>query len=69
MYHLFKQSRAYFGEPYCGYTSGNIPAEYDTLKEARHAVKEFHQFNPVGWNIWDSKTGELVEGVDFSKGY
>lgn len=68
MYHLCKQTRAYDGTPYCGYSSNNIPCEFEKLEDAREKVKELNNFNPVGWNIWDSETGLLIEGFDFMAG-
>lgn len=65
MYHLCKQTRFYDGEPYCGYSSDNIPCEFEKLDDAQEKVKELNISNPVGWNIWDSETGELVDGFDF----
>jgi len=67
MYHLCKQSRVYNGHPYQGYTSNNIPAEYETFEEAKKARDVFNKSNPVGWNIYDSVSGELVDGIDFHK--
>lgn len=67
MYHLCKQTRVYDGEAYCGPTSNGFPAEYITLEEARAARSDFIKRNPVGWNIYDSETGLLVDGVDFFK--
>lgn len=64
MYHLFKQTRIYHGRPYCGPTSNNQNAEYSDLKSAQHACELFTIANPVGWNIYDATTGELVEGID-----
>ena len=65
MYHLFKQTRIYEGRPYCGSTSDGFPAEWNTLSEARAAQRMFNERNPVGWNIYDADTGELVDGYDF----
>lgn len=65
MFHLSKRTRIYDGEPYCGYTSDGVPAEYHTIEEARTARDKFQEFNPVGWNIYDAKTRELVEGYDY----
>lgn len=60
MFHLCKKSRCYGGRAYCGPTSNNVPAEYETLAEAKLAVEEFTKYNPVGWDIYDSETGQLV---------
>jgi len=65
MYHLFKQTRVYCGSAYCGLTSDHIPAEYAKLGEAMLARLTFYERNPVGWNIYDSETGSLVDGFDF----
>ena len=67
MFHLCKQSRIYNGSPYCGPTSGYIPAEYETKEQAIEAQIEFTNKNPVGWNIFDSVTGNLIDGYDFFK--
>lgn len=64
MYHLYKQTRIYAGHPYWGPTSNGIPAQYETLEEAKQAQAEFNERNPVGWNIYDEETGRLVDGVD-----
>ena len=64
MYHLCKQTRIYDGHPYCGPTSNGMPAQYDTLEEAKKAQAEFNERNPVGWNIYDEDTGKLIDGVD-----
>jgi hypothetical protein len=65
MYHLYKQTRIYAGEPYSGPTSDEKPAEYKSLEEAIIAKKEFTERNPVGWNIYNGDTGELVIGFDY----
>ena len=62
-----KQTRLYAGFPYCGYSSNGIRAEADTLAAAQSLRDELQEFNPVGWNIWDSSTGKLVEGMDHFK--
>jgi hypothetical protein len=59
-YHLFKRTRVYGGQPYCGPTSGGISAEYGTLEAAQQAAYSFTIRNPVGWDIYDSETGILV---------
>lgn len=65
MFHLYKASRVYSGRPYCGPTSDNKPAEYDTFEEAQVAAATFQEYNPVGWNIFDGDSGELLSGYDF----
>lgn len=64
MYHLCKQTRIYDGYPYRGPTSDGMPAEYEKLEEAKNAQADFNERNPVGWNIYYSETGKLVDGVD-----
>jgi hypothetical protein len=64
MYHLFKQTHTYTGDPYCGYTSDNLPAERETLEEAIRLAMEFDKINPVGWNIYNANTGDIVFGVE-----
>jgi hypothetical protein len=65
MYHLCKQSRAYEGKPYCGPSSDGIPQEYSLLSIALKAKELLTKRNPVGWNIYDSETGKLVDGQEF----
>jgi hypothetical protein len=60
MFHLFKQSRVYTGQCYCGPTNGFRRAEYKTLKLAKEQRDAFQQRNPVGWDIYDAKTKKLV---------
>lgn len=64
-YHLFKQSRVYQGQPYCGPTSNNIPAKFETIEQAEQAQELFTKSNPVGWNIFEAETGKLINGHDF----
>jgi len=52
MYHLVKQTRNYEGRAYCGSTSNNIPAEFQTLEDAKIAQAKFNAKNPVGWVIY-----------------
>jgi len=66
MYHLCKQTRTYEGEPYCGPTSYNKPAEFKFLADAIAATKTFIIRNPVGWNVYNSVTKELSYGYDFT---
>lgn len=66
-YHICKQTRVYDGEPYCGYSSGDNPAESDDLDEAISMSKDMMKNNPVGWNVFDSMTDKLVYGTDFFK--
>lgn len=61
MYHIIKQTRVYTGRPYCGVTSNNVPAEYYNLSDAQQALVEFTKKNPVGWELYNAHTGELVE--------
>lgn len=61
-YHLCKVTRVYDGEPYCGPTSKGQPAGSDSLEEAVQMAKFFDRVNPVGWNVWDSETGQVVHG-------
>lgn len=58
MYHLYKKSRIYNGHPYSG---NGIPAQYETLEEARNAQAELTARNPVGWDIYDGKTWQLID--------
>lgn len=68
MFHLFKQTRTYVGDPYCGVTSDNKPAEYKTFREADEARKIFQAINLVGWNIFDAESGKRVFGYDEKTG-
>lgn len=70
-YHLCKQTRVYEGEPYHGHTSESLglvgPAEFDNLEEAIFWSLKFQQYNPVGWNVFDSQTGQCLVGKDLFK--
>lgn len=66
MFHVVKQSRMYDGKPYCGNTSDSIPASYEKLSDAEAAVKKFTMKNPVGWNVYDADTKQLVLGIDLA---
>jgi len=61
MYHLCKKSRVYNGVPYNGPTSNYKDASTPSLKEARIMARRFTVLNPVGWDIYDSKTNKIVE--------
>lgn len=63
MFHLFKQTRAYNGDPYWGPTSDYKLASYKTLEAAKIAKLLFQERSPVGWNIFNGETGELVSEV------
>ena len=71
-YHLEKQTRIYTNEPYSGHSTQAISelpgyngkAETDSLEEAIAMREKLQKYNPVGWNIWNSETGILVEGLD-----
>lgn len=67
MYHIVKQTRVYDGDPYCGYSSDNIPMEFNTIEEAVIKAKELQLLNPVGWNVFDSSTRRCVYGKDMFK--
>ncbi len=60
MFHIFKCSRHYQGRPYAGPSSNNIPLEFDTLEEAKKNRDVVAARNPVGWDIFNSETGEKV---------
>ena len=70
MYHLCKQTRLYDGEPYSGPSSFNADSgvkeicEAPTMLEAKSLQEKLQSINPVGWNIWDSTTGKLMDGCD-----
>ena len=59
-YHVCKSSRIYIGVPYCGPTSKNKPASYDSFKKAIKAAAYFDSINFVGWVVYDSDTGNVV---------
>ena len=59
-YHLFKKSRVYTGRPYCGPTSNGKPAETDSLGEAIVMQAKMTRDNPVGWDVFVSKTKEKI---------
>ena len=60
-YHLCKKSRLYDGHPYIGPSSDNVRAETDSVEHAREWADNMTKFNPVGFDIYDSTTGEKVE--------
>lgn len=59
-YHLCKKSRAYCGSPYNGPSSDYLPAETDSLNKAILLAKELTEKNPVGWDIYDATTKQIV---------
>jgi hypothetical protein len=60
-YHLYKSSRLYEGRPYCGRSSGGVPAQAATLEAACEWFRCLTATNPgVGWIIWDTETNEDV---------
>lgn len=59
-FHLFKKSRQYCGRPYCGPASDNKPAEANDIYLAQRLEMELTNRNPVGFDIYDSETGEKV---------
>lgn len=61
-------SRYYTGKAYNGPTSNYKDAAYETLEEAKKAAEDFLSKNPVGWNIFDSESHELVDGFDCFEG-
>lgn len=61
-FHLCKQSRMYSGFPYSGYTSEGMVGEAETLEEAIELARKFTEINPVGWDVYDSTTGQQVYG-------
>lgn len=66
-YHIFKLSRIYEGRPYCGPTSDGVPAEYNSLTEAKCAADNFLIRNAVGWQVFDSKSGEMLYDTGIGK--
>lgn len=62
-YHIIKASRSYDGNPYCGPSSDNLPAEADTLAEAIEWVERLTKRNPAGWVIVEIETGRKLEIV------
>jgi hypothetical protein len=67
-YHVVKATRIYEGSGYSGYSAQQVgapqPVEEDSLEEAKKWLIRLEAFNPVGWNIYDSTTGECVVGLD-----
>ena len=59
-YHLHKATRLYDGRPYQGPASGGLPAEADTIEEARALRERLMLANPVGWIMRDTHLGEDV---------
>lgn len=70
-YHIEKQTRLYSGEGYSGYTSSSLgipgPLEFDTIEECLELLPKLQDTNPVGWNVFDSITGECVIGQNLFK--
>ena len=66
-YHIIKLARIYEGRPYCGPTSGFVPAEYDSLPDAKFAADDFLTRNAVGWQVFDSETGEMLYDTGIGK--
>lgn len=64
-FHIFKATREYAGFPYNGHTSDGMNAECDTIEEARIMRDKLQARNPIGWDIYDAETKELVEGFDY----
>jgi hypothetical protein len=64
-FHIEKQTRIYDGEPYCGPSSNYIPLAFASIEEAKRKISLLNEINPVGWNIWNSNTRELVHGINF----
>jgi hypothetical protein len=60
MYDLCKASRIYSGHPYKGPSSDGIPQRFDTLAEALNARQRLLDRNPVGWDIYNSESGERI---------
>ena len=67
-YHVEKQTRLYDGRGYDGFSCSLIDhlgcLETNDLAEAKSWVQQLQSVNPVGWNIWDSETGDLVDGFN-----
>lgn len=63
-YHIIKATRLYFGMPYCGPASDNLPAEADTLEEAIRLLNELNVRNPVGWVIMNSETRKRIYEIE-----
>lgn len=67
-FHIEKQIRIYNGNGYSGFTTKQLelpePLEFDTLEECEAVLPKLQEFNPVGWNVWDSETGKCVVGED-----
>ena len=65
-YHLFKKSRVYSGRAYEGQTCDRAgvpsPAEFERLTDAMQAKEKMDKLNPVGFDIYNSTTGEKIYG-------
>ena len=59
-YHVIKSSRVYRGEGYYGPSSNYTVQEYDSKSSAVTAALKMQDYNPVGWDVYDSITGALV---------
>jgi hypothetical protein len=60
LFHLFKSTRIYSGRPYCGPASGGVPAEFEDIGDALRAQSMMSERNPVGFDVFDSTTGQCV---------
>ena len=64
-YHIVKQSRAWSGRGYKGPSSNYETQEYNDVDTARGVIKYILSIqNPVGWDIIDSTTGEIVPSYE-----
>lgn len=60
-YHIIKASRIYEGKPYKGSSSLYKELTYTDLAITRSVVNSLNKINPVGWEIYNNHTGEIIE--------
>ena len=68
MFHIIKSTRLYYNRAYKGPSSNNHSLDFDTLDDAILATKLLNKINGVGWQIYDTTTGEFVFGPNL-EGY
>lgn len=66
-FHVIKATESYRGEAYegisanlCGYRN---KLEFERAWDATVAASKMQHVNPVGWCVYDSRTGALVHGT------
>jgi hypothetical protein len=62
-YHIIKSTRTYNGLPYSGLSNDGAPAESASYMEAIELAVKLNERNPIGWNIYEVKSGNLIHRV------